>query len=845
LQYTSGNNENSEIWAGAVGSSASASITVNINCASGANIYDAVADVCEWSGLETSGFLDQTATNSGHSTSGNTGTTATTLYANELWVGSVYAGGITSSTTQSSPTNSFTLKDGASSSSSGWYGSLAYLYHAASATGATNSGTTIANSAYWTGCIATFKSGAPSPPTYSGLSTSTTVSGTSCTFSATFSDGVALQPDGQYTFGTNNTGSWVWQPWSNFTSTPQTETYAITLTSVVGYHVSYMWNFTDNADTGGKQTTGIRTITTTSPQPPTYSSLSVSSTIKGSSCTFGATFNDGVALQPNGQWTFGTNNTGSWVWQSWTNFTSTPQTETVTKTLNSVVGVKISYEWNFTDNAHTGGNQATGVQTFTTTSASNMALTVVGSNIENSAGQVVQIRDVGLEGFMPDLMFWTSTGSDAWADMWQPANTAAVNQTFQVLSTVFHVNCVRFFMFPEWWFQGSVTPSVESGGGYSSTPENVSSYLITLAGIAEYYGIYLDVCPVGLCASSSAFSGDPYADSSSSSEVPMCNDWGSTCQSFLNSEIGQTFGGISITNEQTFWQAFWTSMANTFKSYPNVIFEAWNEPNIVGSYALPAGYLNYLETMYSAIRGTGATNLIFMMWWDGWFPQGWSQNMAWAGQIYNGIGSPTNLAFNNHIYYYAPADLTAYFDQGGVDLASNPNAHPLTVAQLEQCLNALIHGGTDAFGNTYQGMGCTAPLVMNEQGDCRYYSTNVTADYVWWNNLLQAEDALGIGEGAYYWLSDSGLGPAFGPDLTLLSSGYTPNTMGQEFINAYTVTATTLITVPPSATAGTIFSSVVVTAYYSNSSIDTAYTGSVFFTSSDSQAVLPYRARAY
>ncbi len=49
-----------------------------------------------------------------------------------------------------------------------------------------------------------------------------------------------------------------------------------------------------------------------------------------------------------------------------------------------------------------------------------------------------------------------------------------------------------------------------------------------------------------------------------------------------------------------------------------------------------------------------------------------------------------------------------------------------------------------------------------------------------------------------------------------------------------------IISSPKSTTAGTSFDSVIVTACDSNDNIDTAYNGSVYFTSSDSQALLPY-----
>ena len=98
---------------------------------------------------------------------------------------------------------------------------------------------------------------------------------------------------------------------------------------------------------------------------PTYSYITTSSTISNSSCTFSIAINDLYSLTPNGQYQFGTNNTGAWVWDSPVNFTATPQTVNVIKTFNSTVGAVVGYCFNFTSN--TGLSNTTGVQYLTTT----------------------------------------------------------------------------------------------------------------------------------------------------------------------------------------------------------------------------------------------------------------------------------------------------------------------------------------------------------------------------------------------------------------------------------------------------------------------------------------------
>jgi hypothetical protein len=194
--------------------------------------------------------------------------------------------------------------------------------------------------------------------------------------------------------------------------------------------------------------------------------------------------------------------------------------------------------------------------------------------------------------------------------------------------------------------------------------------------------------------------------------------------------------------------------------------------------------------MYSAIRATGSTNLIMMQWHMGWEPNGWGQTDAWAGQINTALGgSPTGIVYTTHLYYYSPTDLTSYWNGNGVD--SSSGGVPMTEAQIQTQLQGL-----------QSSMGVAAPLVMNEEGDCSSGSSNIQNDYTWWNNLIQAQNACGIGAGAYYWLSSGGLGGSFDGE-ELITSGYTPNTMGQDYINAYTAPAPTPTPTPTPTTTPT------------------------------------------
>jgi hypothetical protein len=156
-----------EIWLGVVGADAGTTIAVTVENG-GAGFNFEIADVCEWSTL--TGF-DKEASDEGDLTaSGNSGTTDATTVDSELVVCAVggFSGSAASDTTQTDPTNDFTLLDGVSIARGSDYQSLAYLYKIVDAAGAQNSGSTFAASAYWGGCIATFTI-APDPPTGGGV----------------------------------------------------------------------------------------------------------------------------------------------------------------------------------------------------------------------------------------------------------------------------------------------------------------------------------------------------------------------------------------------------------------------------------------------------------------------------------------------------------------------------------------------------------------------------------------------------------------------------------------------------------------------------------------------------
>ena len=344
-----------------------------------------------------------------------------------------------------------------------------------------------------------------------------------------------------------------------------------------------------------------------------------------------------------------------------------------------------------------------------------------------------------------------------------------MDQTFAALQSQWHVNMIRVFIYPSWYYRDNIVPSQEDPNNPSTTPISTRAYLRTLCQEADKYGIYVDIVPYMLTPSTSSFGKDPYATTNFGWQGLPLMGWDSAGNNFLSAA---GYAG----NEQGFWRWFWTDMANNLKAYPNAIFEAWNEPGWNGgdTEPLPSGYMNYLQTMYSAIRGTGATNLIFMQWRMGWNPNGYGSTLNWASTI-NAAIHPTNLVYTTHFYYYAPSDLSSYWAKDYATLKT----------QVQTAIS---------------GMGVNAPLVINEEGSCLSSSPNVQNDYAWWQNLLLAQRDLGVGAGAYYWLSTSGLGGVYSGEA-LLTSGYSPNTMGQSYINAYNGAPSPTATPTPNPTA--------------------------------------------
>jgi hypothetical protein len=201
-------------------------------------------------------------------------------------------------------------------------------------------------------------------PTYTQNSVNESEFGQPALFSINATDNFALEPNGMYIFSTNNTGGWINDSGINFTAISQILDVTKNLNSTVGNLVEYRWYFNDSA--GNTNSTPIYNLTTTADTvSPTYTGASIESTLAERPNAFSINVNDNIALQPNGQYIFSTDNSGSWVNDSAVNFTSISQVISTVKTLTTTVGAVVQYKWYFKDSA--GNTNSTPIYEFTTT----------------------------------------------------------------------------------------------------------------------------------------------------------------------------------------------------------------------------------------------------------------------------------------------------------------------------------------------------------------------------------------------------------------------------------------------------------------------------------------------
>lgn len=146
---------------------------------------------------------------------------------------------------------------------------------------------------------------------------------------------------------------------------------------------------------------------------------------------------------------------------------------------------------------------------------------------------------------------------------------------------------------------------------------------------------------------------------------------------FANFEDAQAMGGNSVLDQQGL--AFWTFMAQHYKTNPMVMFDLLNEPKN-SSYAEwlnGAGGVVGMQQIVNAIRAQGAQQIVVAEWID--------QGTAGFAGFTSFINDP-NIMYSMHMYFKAPnLRTTAGWDSNFGNIAGT---HPVLIGEWALLPNA-------------------------------------------------------------------------------------------------------------------------------------------------------------
>ena len=244
-------------------------------------------------------------------------------------------------------------------------------------------------------------------------------------------------------------------------------------------------------------------------------------------------------------------------------------------------------------------------------------LHVEGRYIRNSLNQTVILRGVNKVEFAddPDGVWMGNT-------MWKDENVAAELDAVKSWG----INVIRCHMSVEAWKYNIGPNSGHRASSYCaiSAKEAIKRFLT----MAAERGIY--VILDGYTVRGYWTGGDqdplpypPYQTSINASEV--------------------------IANETEFID-WWVSIARELKSYPNVLFELWNEPH--GNETVKASWGSVAQQCINAIRSQGAQQIIIFQWgygvWAG-LANGGGEGVEWILD-FNLTDPSGNIMYSTHVY---------------------------------------------------------------------------------------------------------------------------------------------------------------------------------------------------
>ncbi len=189
-------------------------------------------------------------------------------------------------------------------------------------------------------------------PKYFDNSTNNTIEGQPTRFSLGWADGLGLSG---FIFSTNNTGKWVNSSFVSFSGTTNTSWGDIVLNDTEGVFVQWVFYANDTIDHWNASE--IYNLITIADTVPTYSNPNINTTVAGQPCNFTLDWVDDVGLS---EYTFSTNNSGTWRNTSFVSWSGAPKSSTswnvtvLNSTSDTVVGWKFyasdtSDNWNISD----------------------------------------------------------------------------------------------------------------------------------------------------------------------------------------------------------------------------------------------------------------------------------------------------------------------------------------------------------------------------------------------------------------------------------------------------------------------------------------------------------------
>lgn len=228
-------------------------------------------------------------------------------------------------------------------------------------------------------------------------------------------------------------------------------------------------------------------------------------------------------------------------------------------------------------------------------------LHVEGKYIKNSLGQNVFLRGINKHGFEDDPRGrWQDSYGSIHYDTW---DEDIVADNLDAMRS-WGMNFIRCYSTVEFW--------IANRGNHQQVIKD-------LATLAAERGIYLMYTFWHVTAGG----GQP--------DLP----WPPYCES-----------NSYIQNKQDFVD-LWGDIADELKSYPNVLFELWNEP-----FGDDEDWFDAAQNCIDAIRSTGATNLIVVQWdWGIWMnlDYGNGGTMSWVEDF--PLTDPEgNIVYSTHLY---------------------------------------------------------------------------------------------------------------------------------------------------------------------------------------------------